>query len=983
MSCIAFRGSPPVRRCSPLHQNHRLSGGGVMSTQEAPNPGKEQADSGNGNAATDACKAASSTPPAVAVKKEPGTSEKSNGKVGEANPAEICVVIGGKDGGSSDSGTRRAQTEGMFALGTPPPTKSTDSCIGSYVCAVCGKKYKYYNCFQTHVRAHRESESMVGDGLPQTPNSSFRYSCDICGKKYKYYSCFQEHRDLHAVDDPYEQVVLPVDGLKEEESVEPYQKIGPKTGSYVCEFCGKQYKYFNPYQEHVALHTPLGSFDLKTSRAQELGTLDMSKFSHSQASKIKSLSKALSSVAWRDMKIRDAGKAFITGQNSPFRRKLESAIQTSLVDTNSSQNSSGTPSPLVATTFSTTQKPYTCGACGIQFQFYNNLLEHMQSHAADNENHTKGDSPKTSSASGPQEQLWRGSQAQAHPSVKLQIQPQSISQRNHTLSQNNGLPEKERQQVAERLLRVMCSDLNMLNVLNSKDFLKLAQTLVDTGARHGAYSTRDALGNMSSLALRQLPRMYNQVKVKVTCALGSNASLGIAVTCHSQTSGPDACFVLTAYQVEGSRLKRYVLGVREAELREGPEQIHHWVQNVLSEFVMSDIRTVYVSEPRLWAAGFAGSPLGGGGGRGRICLRCAGCSLGAVVQAVLGKRSLQARGLHELAELLSTCRDIASSTTLALREEQCFNTSTSTTEESTQGSPAQCPTPPCWDRMAEALLQVHAHFEHVCEAYGRSKSTAPLLQGLNKHLLSTLACLLAPLRLAALELSSQRRPTLQQVLPVYLRLEKFFTSKAGEAGTGTASKLCHYFLEALKENFKVERAHQVAMVLDPQLKLRSVPAYQHEDIISRACEMAAETRDGGLGGGGGGGSGGEERDGDGPSTPKISRMDGAGNNGGPSRGSSLVSGNDEAPGQVRQEIFQYLAEPHVQSTPDLFQYWSSTVSEKFPRLARLALWLLAVPAVGIRSECVTVCEQSLAMKRRQQVTAEEMNKLIFLRSNMG
>ncbi|XP_022067692.1 zinc finger protein 618 isoform X3 [Acanthochromis polyacanthus] len=931
-----------------------------MSAQEAPNPEKEQAD--GGSAVTDASTTVGPSPPPVTVKKEPGISETSNGKVGDANPAEICVVIGGSDGGASGGGSRRAQTEGMFALGTPPPTKSTDSCIGSYVCGVCGKKYKYYNCFQTHVRAHRESESMVADGLPQTPNSSFRYSCDICGKKYKYYSCFQEHRDLHAVDDPYEQVVLPVDGLKEEEPIEPYQKIGPRkkalallhrdrgfnqrqhvslqtqlavfaeTGSYVCEFCGKQYKYFNPYQEHVALHTPMGTFDLKASRVQECGGLDMSKFGHSQTAKIK---------------------------NSPFRRKLESAIQSSLVDTNSSQNSSGTPSPLVASTFSTTQ--------------------------TDNENHTKGDSPKTSSASGPQEQLWRGSQAQAqaHSSVKLQIQPQSISQRNHTLSQNNGLPEKERQQVAERLLRVMCSDLSMLNVLNSKDFLKLAQTLVDTGARHGAYSTRDALGNMSALALRQLPRMYNQVKVKVTCALGSNASLGIAVTCHSQTSGPDACFVLTAYQVEGSRLKRYVLGVREAELREGPDQVHHWVQNVLSEFVMSDIRTVYVSEPRVWGAGFAGSPLGGGG-RGRICLRCAGCSLGAVVQAVLGKRSLQARGLHELAELLSTCRDIASSTTLGLREEQSTNTSTSTTEEGTQGSPAQCPTPPCWDRMAEALLQVHAHFEHICEAYGRSKSTAPLLQGLNKHLLGTLACLLSPLRLAALELSSQRRPTLQQVLPVYLRLEKFFTSKAGEAGTGTASKLCHYFLEALKENFKVERAHQVAMILDPQLKLRSVPAYQHEDIISRACEMAADTRDGGMTGGGG--SGGEDRDTDGPPTPKISRIEGSGNNGGPSRGSSSscsVSGKDESQSQVRQEIFQYLAEPLLQGTPDLFQYWSSTVGEKFPRLARLALWLLAVPAVGIRSECVTVCEQSLAMKRRQQVTAEEMNKLIFLRSNMG
>lgn len=537
--------------------------------------------------------------------------------------------------------------------------------------------------------------------------------------------------------------------------------------------------------------------------------------------------------------------------------------------------------------------------------------------------------------------------------------------------------------MAERLLRVMCSDLSMLNVLNGKDFLKLAQTLVDTGARHGGYSTRDALGNMSALALRQLPRMFNQVKVKVTCALGSNSSLGIAVTCHSQTVGPDACYVLTAYQVEGVRLKRYVLGVKEADLREGPEQVHQWVQNVLSEFVMSDIRTVYVTEPRVWSGGVGGgSPLGSGG-QGRVCLRCAGCSLGAVVQAVLGKRSLQARGLHELAELLATCRDIAASTSLSLREEPS-NTNPAGAEESGSGAPAQCPTPPCWERTAEALLQVHAHFEQICEAYGRSKATAPLLQGLNKHLLGTLACLLAPLRLAALELSSQRRPTLQQVLPVYLRLEKLFTSKAGEAGAGTASKLCHFFLEALKENFKVERAHQVAMLLDPQLKLRGVPAYQHDDIIARACEMAAESRDVAPSGGG---SGGEERDADCPPTPKRSRAElaagGAAANAHGPQGGSSSSSCDDGQTQVRQEIFQYLAEPVLQGSPDLFLYWSTAVGDRYPRLARLALWLLAVPAVGVRSECMSVCEQSLAMKRRQQVTSEEMNKLIFLRSNMA
>ncbi|XP_056602035.1 zinc finger protein 618 isoform X6 [Triplophysa dalaica] len=803
-----------------------------MSCQEVPNPSQEPKDAPVASTeagATQAVPTTSPKPQTVTVKTEvvsPGESLASNGKASDGNlPAEICVVLGS---------SRNSQTQ------------------GSYICGVCGKKYKYYNCFQTHVRAHSETEGTAsGEGVPIGINSSFRYTCDVCGKKYKYYSCFQEHRDLHAVDDPYDHVI-PVEDLKEE--TETFQKMGPKTGSYTCEYCGKQYKYFNPYQEHVALHAPMkGTFGLKLE-----------------------------------------GK--LSGQSG----------QSSRADINNSQNSSDTPTSRV---YSSLSSPQT-----------------------DNENHVKEDSPKPCQTSTvTQEQMWKS--------------PPPAQPRNHVPSfQTRLIPEKERQQVAERLLRVMCVDLGLLGVLSSKDFLKLAQTLVDTGSRNGAYSIREALGDMSSLALKQLPRMYNQVKVKVTCALGSNSSLGIAVTCHSQTVGPDCCYLLTAYQVEGVRLRRYVLGLKEASLREGPEQIHHWVQNVLSEFVMSEIRTVYVTEPRLSSLAFCS--------RSGVSLRCTGCSLTVTVQAVLGRRSLQARGLHELGELLATCRDIAA-----------------TTSFTREGKPAEeASAPPCWDPVAEALLKVHENFEATCEAYGRSKSTVLLLQGLNKHLLGTLACLLAPLRQAALELSAERCPTLQLVLPVYLRLEKLFTSKAGEAGAG--SKLCHYFLEALKENFKVERVHQVAMILDPQLKLRSVPAYQHEDIISRVCDMAANMRE--AGGGGSGGAAVDERDSDGPSAPKRGRVD---------CGLERPSCSPEEP-QVRKELFQYLGEPLFNGTGDLLQYWSS-VMDRYPRLSKLALWLLAVPAVAVHGECMNICEQTLAMKRKQQVSAEEMNKLVFLKSNFA
>nr|XP_042098786.1 zinc finger protein 618 isoform X15 [Ovis aries] len=761
-------------------------------------------------------------------------------------PAEICVVIGG---------VRNQQT------------------LGSYECGICGKKYKYYNCFQTHVRAHRDTEATSGEGASQGNN--FRYTCDICGKKYKYYSCFQEHRDLHAVDvfsvegapenraDPFDQGVVATDEVKEEPP-EPFQKIGPKTGNYTCEFCGKQYKYYTPYQEHVALHAPI--------------------------------------------------------TESAFSRRVEGKAQNHFEETNSSsQNSSETASPLISNPFPLLQKPYTCGACGIQFQFYNNLLEHMQSHAADNENNIASN------------------QSRSPPAVveeKWKPQAQRNSANNTTtsgLTPNSMIPEKERQNIAERLLRVMCADLGALSVVSGKEFLKLAQTLVDSGARYGAFSVTEILGNFNTLALKHLPRMYNQVKVKVTCALGSNACLGIGVTCHSQSVGPDSCYILTAYQAEGNHIKSYVLGVKGADIRDSGDLVHHWVQNVLSEFVMSEIRTVYVTDCRVSTSAFS---------KAGMCLRCSACALNSVVQSVLSKRTLQARSMHEVIELLNVCEDLAGSTGLA---------------KETFGSLEETSPPPCWNSVTDSLLLVHERYEQICEFYSRAKKMN-LIQSLNKHLLSNLAAILTPVKQAVIELSNESQPTLQLVLPTYVRLEKLFTAKANDAGT--VSKLCHLFLEALKENFKVHPAHKVAMILDPQQKLRPVPPYQHEEIIGKVCELINEVKESWT----------EEADFE-PAAKKPRSAP----------GENPATQEDDRLG--KNEVYDYLQEPLFQATPDLFQYWSC-VTQKHTKLAKLAFWLLAVPAVGARSGCVNMCEQALLIKRRRLLSPEDMNKLMFLKSNM-
>nr|XP_048678774.1 zinc finger protein 618 isoform X11 [Caretta caretta] len=792
-------------------------------------------------------------------------------------PAEICVVIGGVrnqqtlDGKAVEHSSPVGYSRNRYS-GTWIFDHALRYTSGSYECGICGKKYKYYNCFQTHVRAHRDTEAASGEGASQGNN--FRYTCDICGKKYKYYSCFQEHRDLHAVDvfsvegapenraDPYDQTVIAADEVKEEEP-EPFQKIGPKTGNYTCEFCGKQYKYYTPYQEHVALHAPI--------------------------------------------------------TESAFSRRVEGKVQNNFEETNSSsQNSSETASPLISNPFPLLQKPYTCGACGIQFQFYNNLLEHMQSHAADNENNIASNQPRSPLTV--VEEKW-----------KPQLQRNNANNTSASGSvANSAIPEKERQNIAERLLRVMCTDLGALSVVSGKEFIKLAQTLVDSGARYGAFSVTEILGNFNTLALKHLPRMYNQVKVKVTCALGSNACLGIGVTCHSQSIGPDSCYILTAYQAEGNHIKSYVLGIKGVDIRDNGDFIHHWVQNVMSEFVMSEIRTVYVTDCKVNSSAFS---------KAGMCLRCSACALNSVVQSVLSKRTLQARNMHEVIELLNVCEDLAGSTGLS---------------KETFGSLEETSPPPCWNSVTDSLLLVHERYEQICEFYSRAKKMN-LIQNLNKHLLSNLAAILAPVKQAVIELSNESRPTLQLVLPTYVKLEKLFTSKANDAGI--VSKLCHLFLEALKENFKVHSAHKVAMILDPQQKLRPVPPYQHEEIIGKVCELINEVKE----------SWAEEPEFE-PSTKKPRAA-----------GEAPPAQEEEQFG--KNEVYDYLQEPLFQATPDLFQYWSC-VTQKHTKLAKLAFWLLAVPAVGARSECVNMCEQALLIKRRRLLSPEDMNKLMFLKSNM-
>ncbi|XP_032904681.1 zinc finger protein 618-like isoform X3 [Amblyraja radiata] len=834
---------------------------------------------------------------------------KSNNNVNEnaREVAEICVVIG-EDGAQRCSEQDQPNSQSSDIDGHPGKSSQMNdqeenmewkpqqqASLKAYICGACGKKYKYYSCFRAHVRAHLENEtsSVSAENSPQAKN--FRYMCDICGKKYKYYSCFQEHRDLHAVDDPYDHAVETPAEVKTEQVDEIVRNPGSKTGSYICEYCGKRYKYYTPYQEHVALHA--------SSDAE-----------------------------------------------SPLVKRNEAKLPNACEENNSSQNSSGGASVQKSDPPSV-KNGSTCQTCGNEHKHCTCLRQqaHNSRSRADNENSIaikQVQSPRTSTTTTTTTTATAAAAASAAAATTsttpvvatAAASPEKKNahrQGNCTNDVNSSVLEKERQHVAEKLLRVMCADLKALPVINGKDFVKLAQTLVDIGARYGSFPVGDVLGDMNTLALKHLPRMYNQVKVKVTCALGSNACWGIGVTCHCQNVGSESFYILTAHQAEGLQIKRYVLGIKEVDGKETGEQVHQWVLNVLSEFVMSEMQTIYVTDSKVSSAALL---------KAGMCLRCSACALNSTVRSVLNERTLQAQNMPEVTELVSNCIQIMSS----------LEQGTGTPELSSilEGHQAPC----CWNSVADSLLLVHDKYEQLRELIS-SRKELKHFQNCNKTLLSNLAAILTPVKQAVIELSCENKPTLQLVLPTYIKLEKLFTSKANDAGS--VSKLCHLFLESLKENFKMENAHKVAMVLDPHSKhLRSVPHYQQEEVISRVCEMISDI--------------GQSCEDVVEFQPARKRVRG-------------ISENPKNPSEAnrderKEEVFQYLKEPVPNKTTDLFSYWSNT-TQKHPKLAKLAFWLLAVPAVGARSGCLNNLE-TFSGKQKKQLTPEVMNKLMFLKSNL-
>ena len=97
--------------------------------------------------------------------------------------------------------------------------------------------------------------------------------------------------------------------------------------------------------------------------------------------------------------------------------------------------------------------------------------------------------------------------------------------------------------------------------------------------------------------------------------------------------------------------------------------------------------------------------------------------------------------------------------------------------------------------------------------------------------------------------------------------------------------------------------------------------------------------------------------------------------------SSVTSGSRKPENTFDYEMKSYLGTPRVDSGVSPLEWWRSSGSQLYPKLARLARKYLGLCATSVTSERLFSVAGNIVTSKRTRLTPDNVNKLVFLACN--
>ena len=233
----------------------------------------------------------------------------------------------------------------------------------------------------------------------------------------------------------------------------------------------------------------------------------------------------------------------------------------------------------------------------------------------------------------------------------------------------------------------------------------------------------------------------------------------------------------------------------------------------------------------------------------------------------------------------------------------------------------------------------------------------PQLSQHERNILQDLLDTLQPFEDATDKLQGQDDVTASMVIPCIIGLRESLKTPSRYNGKLTAALSAS--LEKRMPAFESKTSYKLASVLDPRFKLRWLPSAQakeaiKEELITALASTATPKP---------------------PSSPSISP---------PAKRPRLFQFMEEedntAPADTPQEVQEYLGEKSLPYQANPLQYWQ-TNEHRFPQLAKLAQFYLAIPASSAPVERIFSTAGKIFTPERACLADSNFEALMFIKCN--
>ncbi|KAL2076466.1 hypothetical protein ACEWY4_027930 [Coilia grayii] len=279
-----------------------------------------------------------------------------------------------------------------------------------------------------------------------------------------------------------------------------------------------------------------------------------------------------------------------------------------------------------------------------------------------------------------------------------------------------------------------------------------------------------------------------------------------------------------------------------------------------------------------------------------------------------------------------------------------------------------------WNSTYDMLKRLYEQREPVGAALASLQTDVAPLTAIEYGSIVECLQLLAPLKEATVELSSEKVVSGSKIIPLVKMLRHTTTLKQRQLEDGMAKDLCQNLLAQMGERlscYETAGQHALATLLDPRFKTMGFcNATNHQNAVRKLTgECASVIR---------------QRT---PSEPQPSTSTDV-----PTSNSSdlwelldtevLEKRNiRSASANASVETTRYLTEPNIARSEDPLLYWAKN-KDVYPHLYVLARNLLCIPASSVPCERVFSKAGEVVSKKRNRLNPNTVEQIIFLNKNM-